>query len=272
MHHEVGPWKMAFFHSLTSWSNFHGPISYKINLQSLWALTKCKPNVNQREWPCTKKWMFWFFNHLCPKRAILKRISSLTILLSSIIFIFSMSRYAASVTTPHPGGFIHLELDEWTLVVGEMLLSEEPPPWLGILAKSSLVSECVERACVRWRFHVIVIKTVRLFPLTNTLGFSRGGARDNLTHCVHLKRKLELFLEFDSLPSMWMCVVYVYLFYVLILFVKGGWYSSCSDTRLRFTRHLAPQRKTHQNYIIKTFHCHGPLSFSTRAPLLPLLL
>ena len=29
------------------------------------------------------------------------------------------------------------------------LLSEEPPPWLGILAKSSLVSECVERACVR---------------------------------------------------------------------------------------------------------------------------
>ena len=26
------------------------------------------------------------------------------------------------------------------------LLSEEPSPWLGILAKSSLVSECVERA------------------------------------------------------------------------------------------------------------------------------
>ena len=30
-----------------------------------------------------------------------------------------------------------------------MLLSEERPPWLGILAKSSLVSEYVERAYVR---------------------------------------------------------------------------------------------------------------------------
>ena len=29
-----------------------------------------------------------------------------------------------------------------------MLLSEEPPPWLGILTKSSLVSECVEKAYV----------------------------------------------------------------------------------------------------------------------------
>jgi hypothetical protein len=39
-------------------------------------------------------------------------------------------------------------MDE-TLGVVEMLLGEESPPWLGILAKSSLVSECVERACVR---------------------------------------------------------------------------------------------------------------------------
>ena len=29
------------------------------------------------------------------------------------------------------------------------LLSEEPPPWLGIFAKSSLVSECVKKVCVR---------------------------------------------------------------------------------------------------------------------------
>ena len=33
------------------------------------------------------------------------------------------------------------------------LLSEEPPLWLGILAKSSLVSVCKERACVRCRLH-----------------------------------------------------------------------------------------------------------------------
>ena len=37
------------------------------------------------------------------------------------------------------------------------LLGEEPPPWLGIIAKSSLVSECVERACVRCRLHDFVI-------------------------------------------------------------------------------------------------------------------
>ena len=33
------------------------------------------------------------------------------------------------------------------------------------------------------------------------------------------------------------CVNYVWLCYVLVLFVSGGWYSSCSDTRSLFTRH-----------------------------------
>ena len=33
--HEVKPWKMAFFHGPTGWSNFHGLISHNINLQSL---------------------------------------------------------------------------------------------------------------------------------------------------------------------------------------------------------------------------------------------
>ena len=37
MDYEVGPWKMASFHGLTSWSNFHGPISLKTNLHSLCA-------------------------------------------------------------------------------------------------------------------------------------------------------------------------------------------------------------------------------------------
>ena len=36
MDHEIGPWKMVFFHDPTWWSNFHGLISYKISLQSLW--------------------------------------------------------------------------------------------------------------------------------------------------------------------------------------------------------------------------------------------
>ena len=31
--------------------------------------------------------------------------------------------------------------------------------------------------------------------------------------------------------------MYVCLCYVLVLFVNGGWYPSCGDTRLLFTRH-----------------------------------
>ena len=80
-------------------------------------------------------------------------------------------------------------------------------------------------------------KILSSFPITYTLGFSRCGEWDNLTHCVHLKRNLDLLLGFDSLPSLWRCVVYVCLCYVLVLFVSGGWYLSCSDTRSLFTQH-----------------------------------
>ena len=80
-----------------------------------------------------------------------------------------------------------------------MLLSEEPPSWLGILAKSCLVSECMERACVRWRLHVFAINLEFFSPYT--LGFSCGGVRDNLTHYVYLERELEFLQGFDSLPS-----------------------------------------------------------------------
>jgi hypothetical protein len=36
--------------------------------------------------------------------------------------------------------------------------------------------------------------------------------------------------------GLWRHVVYVCLYYVLVLIVSGGWYSSCSDTRSLFTR------------------------------------
>ena len=55
----------------------------------------------------------------------------------------------------------------------------------------------------------------------------------------------------DSIPSMRRCVVYLCLCYVLILFVSGGWYSSCSDTRLLFTRH-----KFYCFKICNNFHIH----------------
>jgi hypothetical protein len=43
----------------------------KNNVESLWAFNRCKPNVDQEEWPCTKKWMCWSFCNICPTRAIL---------------------------------------------------------------------------------------------------------------------------------------------------------------------------------------------------------
>ena len=39
------------------------------------------------------------------------------------------------------------------------------------------------------------------FSIAYILGFSRGGVRDNLTYCVHLKRELKFSIGFDFLPS-----------------------------------------------------------------------
>ena len=144
-----------------------------------------------------------------------------------------LSWYAVSASTPHPEGFIHLELNEWTLRVGEMLLNKEPPPWLGILAKSSLEWVCKQSLC-EMKITCCCNKILSFSPLTYTLGFSCSQVRDNLTHCVHLKGELKLLLGFDYLPSMWRCVVYVCLCYVLVLVVSSDWYSSCSDTRSLF--------------------------------------
>ena len=72
MDYKVRPWKMAFFND-----QIPGPTSMvryfkKNNIESLWAFNRCKPNVDQEEWPCTKKWMCWFFCNICPTKAILK--------------------------------------------------------------------------------------------------------------------------------------------------------------------------------------------------------
>ena len=62
------------------WSNF-----LNFSFKSLAPLTRCTPNVNQEEWPCTKKWMCWFFSIACSKRVVLKKKNlSLSILLSSL--------------------------------------------------------------------------------------------------------------------------------------------------------------------------------------------
>ena len=91
------------------------------------------------------------------------------------------------------------------------------------------------------------------FPLTYILGFSCGGVIDNLSHCVHLKRELELLLGFESLPSLCKCVVLcMCLCYVLVLLVNDGWYSRCSNTRSLFTRQQEAWRSVSKQVTRKT--------------------
>ena len=147
-----------------------------------------------------------------------------------------MSWYAASTAAPYRLGFIHLDWDGWILVVERKVAK-----W----GASSLAWHfCQVKSC-KWVCAESLCKVkvayfcnkLSFSPLTYILGFSHGGVRDSLTHFVHLKRDLELLWVFDSLSSLSRCVVYVWLCYVLVLFVSGGWYSSCSDTRSLFTWH-----------------------------------
>ena len=92
MDYEVGPWKMAFFHGPAWLSNFHGPISSNINYEAFGPLTRCKLYVDQEEWPCTKKRTWWVFC-IYAQEGQFKRIkSSLIVLLSSLVFIFSLCK------------------------------------------------------------------------------------------------------------------------------------------------------------------------------------
>ena len=70
LHHR--PWSQIMEDDLFLWYDLAGQLSWSdfltINLQSLWVFTRCKPNVDQEEWPCTEKWMCWIFGHMPKKR------------------------------------------------------------------------------------------------------------------------------------------------------------------------------------------------------------
>ena len=77
---EDGLFQLYEFMVQLPWPNF-----FKINFESFGLLTRCKPNVDQEERPCTKKWKCWyFFSKLCPKKRIYKKKLSLLILLYSL--------------------------------------------------------------------------------------------------------------------------------------------------------------------------------------------
>ena len=94
------PWTMTsgrgrwlFFMVRLPWSNLDGLISLKKSIYKVFgSLTRCKPQVDQEEWPCTKKWMCWFCFNICPNRTYSKKIEKLQVwpfFLSSLVFIFS---------------------------------------------------------------------------------------------------------------------------------------------------------------------------------------
>ena len=76
------------------WSDFLRNSIYK----AFGLLTRCKLNVDQEEWPCTQKWTCYFFSYMSQKGSFAiyekkrKEKTSLTILLSSMISIFSSSK------------------------------------------------------------------------------------------------------------------------------------------------------------------------------------
>jgi len=70
----------------------HGPASIvrfffkkKTIYKAFGPLTRCNQDVDQEGWPCTKKWMWWFFLNIWPRRAVLKENLKLD---HSLVFIF----------------------------------------------------------------------------------------------------------------------------------------------------------------------------------------
>ena len=81
------PWTME--DGLFPWSNFHGPI-FKTNICKVFGpLSRCKSCVDQEDWPCTKRWMCWFFCNTRLKKVVLKEKKRKTILLYALVFFYS---------------------------------------------------------------------------------------------------------------------------------------------------------------------------------------
>ena len=90
MDHEVGPWKMVFFHGPTIWSNFHGLVSLKNILQSpLGPLVGVNGMWIKRNNHASRKKCAIFFYKKYVKSVQFKKYFKLTFLLSSLVFIFS---------------------------------------------------------------------------------------------------------------------------------------------------------------------------------------
>ena len=74
-----GPWSRTMEDGLFQWSEFMVQLPWSDFLKKKfgkpWALSGCKLSADEEEWPCTKKWMWCFFN-TCSKRKDLKKIQA----------------------------------------------------------------------------------------------------------------------------------------------------------------------------------------------------
>ena len=69
---EMWPWSFPMSKGLVSWSKFMVTITWSNSLKiyilkAFGPLTRCKPNMDQGKWPCTKKWLFQFLQYMSPK-------------------------------------------------------------------------------------------------------------------------------------------------------------------------------------------------------------
>ena len=102
-----GPWSRTMEDGLFPWSDYMVWLSWSDFLKN--QFTKLlglhlgvKFIVDQKEWPCTRKWMCLFFNIWLKRQFSQKQ--SWTILLSSLVFVFSLP--------PRPKIKIH-----WTFII-----------------------------------------------------------------------------------------------------------------------------------------------------------
>ena len=51
-----------FFYGHTLRSHYYGQIYENVIFKAFEPLIRCKLNMDQEEWPCTRKWMCWYFN------------------------------------------------------------------------------------------------------------------------------------------------------------------------------------------------------------------
>ena len=117
-----------------AWSDF-----FKSIYKAFGPLTRCKPNVDQKEWPCTKSERANFFN-ICPKRAILEIKFKLdrSPVFFSLRLLFAKKHFVKNLSWRH---FFALYMLPFTKIMPKSQLNF-PSLWKGCFEFISLNVDC----------------------------------------------------------------------------------------------------------------------------------